>query len=54
MNPEKVTETALPLEKKAEATEILDKIAAFPPHELENALAFLRGMQFAQGIRSMT
>lgn len=41
----------LQMAQALEATEILAKIAEYPPREQENALAFLRGIQFAQGIR---
>ena len=44
-------DTRLHMTQKAEAAAVLAKIAEYPPREQENALAFLRGIQFAQGVR---
>ena len=44
-------ELSLPASHAAEAAEFLTKIAEYPPRAQEVALAFLRGIQFAQSVR---
>lgn len=48
---QQVEETRLKVEKEPEASNFLAKIAEYPLQEQEHALAFLRGIQFAQSIR---
>ena len=44
-------DTCLKTDKQPETEAILAKLAEYSPRQLENALAFLRGIQFAQGVR---
>ena len=43
-------DTRLKTDKKPELETILAKLSEYSPRQLENALAFLRGIQFAQGV----